>query len=106
MTDTPETTTPPQPPPGTAWMGDWDGHFHDRVFGTEPVAGANVAALLTGVRHRNGSTASGVALRVEGTVVGGGRQVAVAVDLMPAEARELAEVLALLADRAEALDGI
>ena len=94
------------PPAGTAWVGDWDEDCHDRVYGGDPIVVGDVAALLTGVQHRSGSTVSGVALRVEGAIIGSGRQVAVAADLMPEQARELAGVLAALADRAEALDGI
>jgi hypothetical protein len=96
-------TTPP--PAGTTWTGDWDEHFHDRVFGAEPISVGGVAALLTGVQHRSGSTVSGVALRVEGAVIVSGPEVAVAADLTPGQARELAGLLAALADRAEAIDG-
>ena len=67
---------------------------------------ANVAALLTGLQHRNGSTGSGVALRVEGRVIVGDQVGAVAADLTPSQARELAHLLSALADRAEELDGI
>ena len=94
------------PPAGTAWTGDWDEQFGDRVYGTDPVVIANVAALLTGVQHRNGSTVSGVALRVAGTPLADGDHTAVIADLTPAQARELADALNGLADRAEALDGI
>ena len=78
-------TTPP--PAGTTWTGDWDEHFHDRVFGAEPISVGGVAALLTGVQHRSGSTVSGVALRVEGAVIVSGPEVAVAADLTPGQAR-------------------
>ena len=91
----------PPPPPGTAWVGDWDAQFHDRVYGADPVAVGGVAALLTGVQHRNGTTVSGVAVRVDG-----GRELPIVVDLTPAQARELGELLTGLAERAEALDGI
>ncbi|MGI9164531.1 MAG: hypothetical protein ACR2JI_16660 [Mycobacterium sp.] len=91
----------PTAPPGTAWVGDWDAQFHDRVYGTDPVTVGGVAALLTGVQHRSGTTVSGVALRV-----GGGAELPIVVDLTPAQARELGEVLTVLAARAEALDGI
>ena len=97
------TTTPPA---GTAWVGYWDEQFHDRVFGGDPVVIGDVAALLTGVQHRDGSTVSGVALRVEGAAIAGGQPVAVAADLTPGQARELAGVLAAMADRAEAVDGV
>jgi hypothetical protein len=94
---TPDADSPSPPPPaGTTWTGDWDEQFHDRIYGADPVPIGPVAALLTGVQHRNGSTVSGVALRVAGAVV----------DLTPVQARELAEVLTALADRAEALDGL
>lgn len=102
-------STPPpstRPPAGTTWTGDWDEHFDDRVYGADPVVIANVAALLTGLQHRNGSTVSGVALRVEGTVIVGDQVGAVAADLTPSQARELAHLLSALADRAEELDGI
>lgn len=92
-------------PPGASWISDWDPQFHDRVFGAEPFTVARVAAMLTGIQHRGGSTISGVALRVEGTAVVADQSGAVATDLTPSEARELAAVLLALADRAEALDG-
>ena len=92
---------PPAPPPGTAWVGDWDPQFHDRVYGADPVTVGGVAALLTGVQHRSGTTVSGVALRVDG-----GRGLPIVVDLTPDQARELGEVLTGLAERAEVLDGI
>jgi len=94
------------PPAGTAWVGEWDTQFHDRVFGADPVAVGDIAALLTGVQHRNGSTVSGVALRVDGGPVVGGRESPIVVDLTPAQAREFGEVLIGLAERAEALDRI
>ena len=94
------------PPPGTTWAGDWDEQFGDRVYGADPVAIGTVAALLTGVQHRTGSTVSGVALRVAGTPLADGDHAAVVADLTPAQARELADALNGLADRAEHLDGI
>lgn len=106
------TENPSTPPPaGTTWTGDWDEQFHDRVYGADPVPVGPVAALLTGVQHRNGSTVSGVALRLEGAVIGDPQDavaaaVVVAADLTPVQARELAGVLAALADRAEAMDGL
>ena len=92
-------------PPGAAWVGAWDEQFHDRIFGADPVIVAGAAALLTGVQNRDGSTVSGVALRVEGAPIQGGPALAVAADLTPHQARELAEALISLADRAEQLDG-
>ena len=92
--------SPTAPPAGTAWVGDWDVQFHDRVYGADPVAVGDIAALLTGVQHRDGSTVSGVAVRV------GGRELPIVVDLTPAQAREFGEVLIGLAERAEALDRI
>jgi hypothetical protein len=97
---TPGTDPITAPPAGTAWVGDWDAQFHDRVYGTDPVAVGDVGALLTGVQHRDGSTVSGVAVRV------GGIDLPIVVDLTPAQARELGEVLIGLAARAESLDGI
>jgi hypothetical protein len=103
---------PPTPPPGTAWVGDWDAQFHDRTYGADPVVVGALAALLTGVQHRNGSTVSGVAVRVDGDVVISrdeaisGRALPVVVDLTPGQAREFGELLIGLAERAEALDGI
>lgn len=94
------------PPAGTAWVGEWDAQFHDRVYGADPVTVGDIAALLTGVQHRNGSTVSGVAVRVDGGVVIGGRELPIVVDLTPAQARELGEVLIGLAEHAESLDGI
>ena len=94
------------PPAGTAWVGEWDAQFHDRVYGADPVAVGDIAALLTGVQHRDGSTVSGVALRVDGGPVVGGRELPIVVDLTPAQAREFGELLIGLAERAEALDRI
>ena len=97
---------PAPPPPGTAWVGDWDPQFYDRVYGADPVTVGGVAALLTGVQHRNGTTVSGVALRIDGGVLAGDKELPIVVDLTPAQARELGEVLTGLAERAEVLDGI
>lgn len=94
------------PPPGTTWTGEWNVDFDDRVYGGEPVAVGGVSALLAGVQHRSGSTVSGVALRVEGARIPDLRGAAVTADLTPAQARELAEALAALADQAETLDGL
>jgi hypothetical protein len=94
------------PPAGTAWVGDWDPQFHDRVYGADPVTVGDIAALLTGVQHRNGSTVSSVAVRVDGGVVDGGKELPIVVDLTPAQARELGELLIGLAENAESLDGI
>jgi phosphoribosylaminoimidazole (AIR) synthetase len=99
---TPTTT----PPTGTTWVGDWDADFCDRVYGSDPVVIGDIAALVTGVQHRSGATVSGVALRVDGTVIGSGRTAAVTSDLTPGQARDLAGLLVTLADRAEAIDGI
>lgn len=96
----------PPPPPGTAWVGAWDAQFDDRVYGGDPVSIGGVAALLTGVQHRNGTTVSGVAVRVDRSVNVDGNESPIVVDLTPAQARELGEVLTRLAERAEALDGI
>jgi hypothetical protein len=98
--------SPTPPPAGTAWVGDWDAQFHDRVYGADPVAVGDIAALLTGVQHRNGSTVSGVAVRIDGGPVVGGRELPIVVDLTPAQAREFGELLIGLAERAEALDRI
>ena len=98
---TPRTDPITAPPAGTAWVGDWDAQFHDRVYGADPVSVGDVAALLTGVQHRDGSTVSGVAVRV-----GGGTELPIVVDLTPDQAREFGEVLIRLAGRAESLDGI
>ena len=100
------TVSTPSAPVGAAWVGEWDEVFHDRVFGGDPVVAGGVGVLLTGVQHRDGVTVSGVALRVEGAVIVTGRQVVVAADLTPEQARELAGALAALADRADALDGV
>ena len=94
------------PPAGTTWVGDWDADFSDRVYGSDPVVIGDVAALLTGVQHRSGATVSGVALRVDGTVIETGCTAAVAADLTPGQARDLAGILVALADRAEPVDGI
>ena len=105
MTDQRKNTAIP-PPAGTTWTGDWDEQFGDRVYGTDPIAVGGVAALLTGVQHRNGSTVSGVALRVASSVITGGHPAAVVADLTPPQARELADALNAFADRAERLDGL
>jgi hypothetical protein len=76
------------------------------VYGADPVAVSGVAALLTGVQHRNGSTVSGVAIRMGSGVAVGGKELPIMVDLTPAQAREFGEILIGLAERAEALDGI
>lgn len=102
----PDNDSPTTPPAGTAWVGDWDAQFHDRVYGADPVAVGDIAALLTGVQHRNGSTVSGVAVRIDGGPVVGGRELPIVVDLTPGQAREFGEVLIGLAERAEALDRI
>jgi hypothetical protein len=94
------------PPAGTAWVGEWDAQFHDRVYGADPVTVGDVAALLTGVQHRNGSTVSGVAIRVDGDSVVGDQELPIVVDLTPTQARELGELLIGLAANAESLDGI
>ncbi|MBU3749996.1 MAG: hypothetical protein FGM52_06005 [Mycobacterium sp.] len=100
------------PPPGTTWTEDFDEQFHDRVYGGDPVRVGPIAALLTGVQHRTGSTVSGVGLRVKGTVIPGGavtpgaEGAVVVADLTPSQARELADVLEILAGQAEKLDGI
>jgi hypothetical protein len=94
------------PPAGTTWVGDWDADFSDRVYGSDPVSIGDIAALLTGVQHRSGATVSGVALRVDGAVIGTGRVAAVTADLTPGQARDLAGVLVALADHAEMIDGI
>ena len=100
------THTPTPPPTGSTWVGGWDRDFDDRVFGADPVTVGDVAALLTGIQHRTGSTVSGVALRVEGTIVEGGGKPAVTADLTPGQTRDLAAVLTALADRAEGIDGL
>lgn len=102
----PDNDSPTTPPAGTAWVGDWDTQFDDRVYGADPVAVGDIAALLTGVQHRNGSTVSGVAVRIDGGPVVGGRELPIVVDLTPAQAREFGELLIGLAERAEALDRI
>jgi hypothetical protein len=76
------------------------------VYGADPVPIGPVAVLLTGLQHRDGSTVSGVALRVEGVIISAAPESAVAADLTPTQARELADALTALADRAEALDGL
>ena len=97
---------PPAPPPGTTWSGEWDAEHGDRIYGTDPIAVGSTAALLTGVQHLNGTTVSGVALRIQGAAIPDGRHPAITADLTPAEARELAHALATLADQAETLDGL
>jgi len=92
------------PPPGAAWVGEWDENFGDRVFGSDGVHVGGVTALVTGVQNRDRSTASGVALRVQGTGIATAPTAAVIVDLTPAQAYELAAVLTTLAARAEETD--
>lgn len=96
----------PAPPPGTTWTGEWNTDHGDRVYGGDPMSIGNVAALLTGLQHRSGSTVSGVALRIEGTPIPDRPRAAVTTDLTPGQARELAQALTALADQAEALDGL
>ncbi|MCB0939194.1 MAG: hypothetical protein KDB72_03025 [Mycobacterium sp.] len=88
------------------WTGEWDADHGDRVYGTDAVAIGNAAALLTGIQHRNGTTVSGIALRVRGSIIPGPPHAAVVTDLTPAQARELADLLVELAHRAEKLDGL
>ena len=92
------------PPPGAAWVGDWDEQFGDRVFGFDAVNVGGITAMVTGVQNRDRSTATGVALRVQGTVITADAQAAVVADLTPAQASELAAVLTALASRAEEID--
>ena len=105
MSDQTHTTSTP-PPAGTTWTGEWDEQFGDRIYGTDPIVIGDTATLLTGVQHRNGSTVSGVAVRVAGAVIAGDQRGVVAADLTPAQARELADALHVLADRAERLVGL
>jgi len=94
------------PPPGTTWTGEWNTDYGDRVYGTDPVAIGNTAALLTGIQHRNGTTVSGVALRIQGVIIPDQPHPAITTDLTPTEARELAHALDTLANQAETLDGV
>lgn len=97
---------PPAPPPGTTWSGEWDADHGDRVYGTDPIAIGNTAALLTGVQHLDGATVSGIALRIQGATIPDDHHPAMTADLTPTEARELAHALTTLADQAETLDGL
>ena len=96
----------PAPPPGTTWTGEWSTDHGDRVYGTDPIAIGSTAALLTGIQHHSGTTVSGVALRIQGTVIPDHLNPAITADLTPTQARELAHALTTLADRAEKLDGL
>ncbi len=97
---------PPAPPPGTTWSGEWDADHGDRIYGTDPIAIGNTAALLTGVQHLDGATVSGIALRIQGATIPDDHHPAMTADLTPTEARELAHALTTLADQAETLDGL
>lgn len=97
---------PPAPPQGTAWTGEWDADHGDRIYGTDPIAIGNTAALLTGIQHLNGTTVSGIALRIRGTTIPDHRCPAITTDLTPTQARELAHTLTALANQAETLDGL
>ncbi|MFM9035674.1 MAG: hypothetical protein ACKOQ4_15565 [Mycobacterium sp.] len=96
----------PAAPPGTTWTGEWNTDYGDRVYGTDPIAIGNTAALLTGIQHRTGTTVSGVALRIRGTTIPDHPQPAITADLTPTQARDLAYALSTFADQAEALDGV
>lgn len=100
------TTSDTPPPSGTEWTGEWDVHFQDRIYGSAPVLLGDITALLTGLQHRDGSTISGVTLRVQGTGIPAGNPATVAADLTPGQARDLAETLLELAGKAEKLDGL
>jgi hypothetical protein len=95
----------PPPPTGATWVGPWHEGFDDRVFGGDPVGVGSTAALLTGMQHRDGSTVTGVAVRVGGVVIPAGEG-AVTADLTPTQARVLAAALNELADLADELDGL
>jgi hypothetical protein len=96
----------PAPPPGTTWTGEWNTEYGDRVYGTDPVAIGGTAALLTGIQSHNGTTVSGVALRIQGTVIPDHPNPAITTDLTPTQALELAHTLTTLANQAEKLDGL
>jgi hypothetical protein len=97
---------PPAPPPGTAWAGEWDADYGDRIYGTDPIAIGNTAALLTGIQHLNGTTVSGIALRIQGVTIPDHPHPAITTDLTPTQARELAHALTTLANQAETMDGL
>jgi hypothetical protein len=101
----PAIVTSPPAPPGATWVGPWQDGFDDRVFGGDPISAGGTAALLTGVQRRDGSTVTGVAVRVGGVAIPGGGDLAVTADLTPGQARELAAALRALADQADTLDG-
>jgi len=94
------------PPPGTTWTGEWNTEYGDRVYGTDPVAIGGTAALLTGIQSHDGTTVSGVALRIQGTVIPDHPNPAITTDLTPTQALELAHTLTTLANQAEKLDGL
>jgi hypothetical protein len=97
---------PPAPPPGTAWVGEWDADYGDRIYGTDPIAIGTAAALLTGIQDLNGTTVSGIALRIQGATIPDHPHPAITTDLTPTQARELAHTLTTLANQAESMDGL
>jgi hypothetical protein len=95
----PEATTPP--PAGAEWLGEWDAQYHDRVYLFPAVEADEVVLFLTGVQTTDGRTATSIGLKLRNTP-----PMTVALDLTPAQARQLARALLTQADAAERVDGI
>jgi hypothetical protein len=94
-----DATTPP--PAGAEWLGEWDAQHHDRVFLFPAVQVDEVVLFLTGVQTTDGRTATSIGLKF-----GDSPPMTLALDLTPAQARQLARALNDQADAAERVDGI
>jgi len=96
---TPEATTPP--PAGAEWLGEWDAQHQDRVFLFPAVEVDEVVLFLTGVQTTDGRTATSIGVKFRNSP-----PMTMALDLTPAQARQLARALIVQADAAERVDGI
>ena len=89
------------PPAGAEWVGEWDAQYQDRVYLFPAVEVDEVVMFLTGVQATDGRTATSIGLRFTDSP-----PMTVALDLTPAQARQLARVLMDQADAAERVDGV
>jgi hypothetical protein len=93
--------TPPPPPAGAEWLGEWDPRHHDRVYLFPAIQIDQTFLFLTGVQTTDGRTATSIGVRFSDSPPR-----TVALDLMPEQARQLARALIAQADAAERVDGI
>lgn len=89
------------PPAGAEWIGEWDAQYQDRVFLFPAVEVDEVVLFLTGVQTTDGRTATSVGLRLRNSP-----PMTMALDLTPAQTRQLAGALLVQADAAERVDGV